>query len=91
MKNAWLPKIPSTAGLPVLAMMVTLMTGRFCAAQSAGVALSEQGPMPGIQSFGVSPTNTPAVNKVALQRAIDWASERGVALFVEPTDEPYPV
>ncbi len=45
----------------------------------------------GIREFGVSPTNTPAANKAALQQAIDWAAARGAALYVEPTDEPYPV
>jgi hypothetical protein len=44
-----------------------------------------------IRSFGVHPTNTPAVNKARLQEAIDWAASRGGALWVEPSDEPYPV
>jgi len=44
-----------------------------------------------IREFGVTPTNTPAANKAALQRAIDWAAPRGAALFVEPSEEPYPV
>jgi hypothetical protein len=44
-----------------------------------------------IRDFGVAASNTPAVNKAALQRAIDWASPRGAALFVDPSDEPYPV
>ena len=44
-----------------------------------------------IQHFGVKPGNTPAVNRANLQKAIDWASEKGAALFVEPSDEPYPV
>ena len=44
-----------------------------------------------IQTFGVLPTNTPAQNRVNLQKAIEWAAARGAALFVEPTDEPYPV
>lgn len=47
--------------------------------------------LPSIQSFGVSSTNTAEANKVALQHAIDWAARRGAALFVEPTDEPYPM
>jgi len=41
--------------------------------------------------FGFSATNSPAANKTALQQAIDWASPRGAALFVEPTEDPYPV
>lgn len=44
-----------------------------------------------IQSFDVKPSNTAAVNKVNLQKAIDWASQSGAALFVEPSDEPYPI
>jgi hypothetical protein len=44
-----------------------------------------------IRDFGVASTNTPAANKAALQRAIDWAAPMGAALFVDPTDEPYPV
>lgn len=44
-----------------------------------------------IREFGVLPTNPASSNTVALQRAIDWAAERGAALFVEPTDEPYPL
>lgn len=44
-----------------------------------------------IRDFGVTAGNTAAANKAALQRAIDWASPRGAALFVDPTEEPYPM
>jgi hypothetical protein len=44
-----------------------------------------------IQDFGVKPSNTAAENKTNLQKAIDWASQSGAGLFVDPTDEPYPV
>lgn len=44
-----------------------------------------------IQEFGVKPGNSAAENKVNLQKAINWASERGEALYVEPSDEPYPM
>ena len=44
-----------------------------------------------IQRFGVDPTNSPAENRAALQRAIDWASTSGSALYVEPSDTPYPM
>lgn len=47
--------------------------------------------MKSIRDFGVLPSNTPQQNKINLQKAIDWASESGSALFVEPTDEPYKV
>jgi hypothetical protein len=42
-----------------------------------------------IRDFNVKPENSASVNKINLQKAIDWASERGAALFVDPTDEPY--
>ncbi len=42
-----------------------------------------------IQEFDVKPGNTPEKNKENLQKAIDWASPLGAALFVEPSDEPY--
>jgi hypothetical protein len=44
-----------------------------------------------ILEFGVSSTNTASANASALQRAIDWASARGAALFVDPTEVPYPM
>jgi len=42
-----------------------------------------------IQKFDVKPGNSPAVNKINLQKAIDWASASGAALYVEPSEEPY--
>lgn len=44
-----------------------------------------------IRDFGVSPTNTPAANKESLQKGIDWAARSGAALFVDPSEEPYPL
>ncbi len=44
-----------------------------------------------ISEFGVKPDNSPSVNKTNLQKAIDWASAKGAALYVEPSDEPYAV
>lgn len=44
-----------------------------------------------IRSFEVLPENTAAENTRNLQTAIDWASARGAALFVEPTSKPYRV
>ena len=44
-----------------------------------------------VQDFGVLPTNTAAVNAANLQKAIDWASPRGAALFLDPSDTPYPI
>lgn len=45
--------------------------------------------IPSIRKFGVLPQNSAAANKANLQKAIDWASKTGAALFVEPTGEPY--
>jgi hypothetical protein len=45
--------------------------------------------MKSIRDFGVLPENPPDVNKANLQEAIDWASPRGAALYVEPDEEPY--
>ena len=42
-----------------------------------------------IQEFDVKPENSPAINKINLQKAIDWATVSGAALFVEPSEEPY--
>jgi len=42
-----------------------------------------------IQKFDVKPENSSVVNKENLQKAIDWASPRGAALYVEPSEEPY--
>jgi len=44
-----------------------------------------------IQKFNVKPENSASVNKVNLQKAIDWASASGSALWVEPSEEPYPI
>ena len=44
-----------------------------------------------VQAFEVLPTNSPAENKVRLQNAIDWASARGAALWVEQVEGGYPV
>lgn len=44
-----------------------------------------------LREFGVSPTNSPGANRQALQQAIDWAAKEGAAVWVEPSDEPYPI
>ncbi len=58
---------------------------------AAGEVVGIGGLYRSIRDFGVSSTNDATSNKVALQAAIDWASARGAALFVDPTDEPYSV
>ncbi|SNR43642.1 hypothetical protein SAMN06265371_10323 [Lutibacter agarilyticus] len=45
--------------------------------------------MKSIQEFGVKPENSPILNKTNLQKAINWASISGAALWVEPSEEPY--
>jgi hypothetical protein len=42
-------------------------------------------------SFGVTPENSAETNRVNLQKAIDWASNVGAAILIEPSDEPYPI
>lgn len=44
-----------------------------------------------LRDFDLSPTNSAVRNKEILQQAIDWAAPRGAALFLEPSDQPYPV
>lgn len=51
----------------------------------------QAGPMKSIREFGVLPENTPEQNAVNLQKAIDWAARSGTALFVEPSEDGYPV
>jgi hypothetical protein len=51
--------------------------------------LLEASEITSIQKFGVKPENSPAVNKVNLQKAIDWASKSGSALLVESSEAPY--
>jgi len=74
------------------------MSKRTVSAVSLAIALSvacgaaESGSyIRSIREFGVLPTNSAAVNAVNLQKGIDWASRRGAGLFVEPSEEPYPV
>jgi hypothetical protein len=46
-------------------------------------------PQKSIREFGVLPENDAATNAQNLQKAIDWATVYGAALYVEPSDEPY--
>jgi hypothetical protein len=62
--------------LPFLLMAI------FCGAQEGGKS---------IRSFNVLPENDAATNKQNLQKAIDWASASGAALWVEPSEEPYTI
>jgi hypothetical protein len=42
-----------------------------------------------IQKFGVNPSNSPLVNKMNLQKAIDKMTFSGGTLYVDPSDIPY--
>lgn len=44
-----------------------------------------------IQDFNVLPDNDPVENKSNLQKAIDWATASGSALWVEPVEGGYPI
>jgi hypothetical protein len=65
----------------------------FAAAEEKGTDMEEDEAVSvkSIRDFGVSPANSGAVNTANLQKAIDWAEPRGAALYVEPSEEPYPV
>jgi hypothetical protein len=47
--------------------------------------------MRSIREFGVLPENKPEANRANLQKAIDWASPQGAALYVEPSENGYRV
>lgn len=64
----------------IILLLITLFSGVL---QAAGLK--------SIRDFGVEPGNTPALNKTNLQKAIDWATTMGASLYVDPSDEPYPV
>lgn len=61
-------------------LFLFLVPGSFCFAGDPGKSIRE---------FDVLPQHSAEINKVNLQKAIDWASASGAALFVEPSDEPY--
>lgn len=44
-----------------------------------------------LEEFGVLPGNTAAENRTNLQKAIDWASSSGTALYLPPADGGYPM
>jgi hypothetical protein len=44
-----------------------------------------------VREFGVTPTATAAENAKRMQAGIDWAAKCGGLLYVDPSDEPYPV
>ena len=64
----------------------------FVMCSSASEQLSNSGnAMVSIQEYGVLPSNSPQLNKKRLQEAIDDASPKGLALYVEPCEEGYKI
>jgi hypothetical protein len=63
-------------------LLLLLVVASFCHAAGTGKS---------IKDFGVLSSNDAATNTLNLQKAIDWATNSGAALFVDPTDEPYPI
>ena len=60
----------------------------------AAIATCAETPQSGIvsiQKFGVLPSNSAHQNKINLQKAIDWATASGSALFVDPVQGGYEV
>jgi len=72
-------------------LAVLIVLSLLAAPAAAGQDSARPQGMRSIREFGVLPENSAGKNREALQAAIDWAAARGAALFVEPTDEPYPV
>ena len=60
-----------------------------CMVLSVNVLAQEKTLNKSIRDFNVSASNAPEVNTRNLQKAIDWASTYGAALYVDPSDEPY--
>ena len=80
--------IPRAAWLGALSCLLNLLSPAPALGGEANAAFTGY---KSIHDFGVAASNTAAANKAALQRAIDWAAPRGAALFVDPSDEPYPM
>ena len=62
-----------------------------CSCKQLSTINSNENSYISIREFNVLPENSPQTNKKNLQEAINWASERGAALFVDPSEEPYPM
>jgi hypothetical protein len=75
----------------LLILTIALCLGSRAAESDKPTALTAGCYLKSIREFGVLPANSAAANAENLQKAIDWAHPRGAALFVEPSQEPYPV
>ena len=75
----------------LLAVIVAMGILPIAARGAAGLEPNAGSLMRSVREFGVDARHSASTNRVALQRAIDWASSLGAALWVEPSEEPYPV
>lgn len=55
------------------------------------IASATAAPYRSLREAGLSPTNTASANKEILQKAIDQAARSGDALFLDPSEDPYPI
>ena len=74
-----------------LALAAALLLGACAAVDEPGEPSLQSGGPRSACDFGLSPERTAEENRDALQAAIDWASPRGAALWIEPSEEPYPL
>ncbi|MGV8879761.1 MAG: hypothetical protein ACOH2A_12095 [Sphingobacteriaceae bacterium] len=102
MKKTQVRLICSGVLLPLSQILTGFQSGRqmffkitflliFCYGQLVANTVNDESPLVSIQAFNVKPGNSAAVNTVNLQKAIDWATGKGASLYVEPSDEPYPL
>jgi len=61
----------------------------FCTLCSAVAFAGESAYYKSVHDFNVRSSNSASENSRNLQKAIDWASPRGAALFFDPSDKPY--
>lgn len=87
------PMYISRSPLPSLVPLLFVLLGN--TAVAANSPANSPLPLPeagrSLRDFGVTATNSPTVNRDRLQAAIDWAAPRGAAIFVEPSETPYPM
>lgn len=71
-------------------LRIASLIGAVACLATLGLAAEEtgpKGPFKSIQEFGVLPYQLGHIAKHNLQKAIDWASPMGAALYVEPMGE----
>lgn len=78
---------------PACPPILAVMAGLLLLASGSGRAQEVRAPggARNLRDFGFEATQGAEANRDALQRAIDWASPRGAALWLEPSEEPYAV